>query len=109
MAPPDRDEAGIVSRLVQNPDRRTRSIDPPHRRFRGRSGTSSALDGRPDAGRKEIPMIYWAAVFLVIALVAGLLGLTGVAGMSANIAWVLFIVGVVFAIVLFLTGRRRSA
>ena len=54
-------------------------------------------------------MIYWAAVFLVIAVVSALLGLTGIAGMSANIAWILFIDGVVFAIVLFLTGRRRSA
>jgi len=75
----------------------------------GRNGTSSAIDRRPVAGQKEIPVIYWAAVFLVIAVVSALLGLTGIAGMSANIAWVLFIVGVVFAIVLFLTGRRRRA
>jgi uncharacterized membrane protein YtjA (UPF0391 family) len=54
-------------------------------------------------------MIYWAAVFLVIALVSALLGFSGIAGMSANIAWILFIVGLVFAVVLFLTGRRRRA
>ncbi|HET6164582.1 MAG TPA: DUF1328 domain-containing protein [Planctomycetota bacterium] len=33
----------------------------------------------------------------------------GIAGMSMNIAWVLFVVGVVFAIVLFVMGRRRGA
>jgi uncharacterized membrane protein YtjA (UPF0391 family) len=54
----------------------------------------------------EAAMLYWAAVFLVIALVAAVLGLTGVAGISANIAWVLFIVGLIFAVVFYLTGRR---
>jgi uncharacterized membrane protein YtjA (UPF0391 family) len=48
---------------------------------------------------KELQMLYWAAVFLVIALVATVLGLGGIAGLSANIAWVLFIVGVILAVV----------
>ena len=51
-------------------------------------------------------MLYWAAVFLVIALVAAVLGLGGVAGVSANIAWILFIVGIIFAVIFFITGRR---
>jgi uncharacterized membrane protein YtjA (UPF0391 family) len=51
-------------------------------------------------------MIYWAAVFLVIGLVAALLGFTGVAGMSMNIAWILFIVGLILAVVFFVMGRR---
>ena len=51
-------------------------------------------------------MLYWAAVFLVIALVAALLGFTGVAGMSMNIAWILFIVGLILAVVFFVAGRR---
>lgn len=54
-------------------------------------------------------MVYWAAVFLVIALVAALMGFTGIAGMSMNIAWVLFIVGMIIAIALFFMGRRRRA
>lgn len=54
-------------------------------------------------------MVYWAAVFLVIALVAAFMGFSGIAGMSMNIAWVLFVVGVIFAIVLFIMGRRRGA
>lgn len=51
-------------------------------------------------------MIYWAAVFLVIALVAGLFGFSGIAGTAVNIAWILFVVGLVLALVLFVFGRR---
>jgi len=36
-------------------------------------------------------MLRWAAVFLIIALVAGAFGLTGVAGAAAGIAKALFI------------------
>jgi uncharacterized membrane protein YtjA (UPF0391 family) len=51
-------------------------------------------------------MFYWAAVFLVIGLVAMLFGAGGVAGLSMNIAWILFIVGLVLALVFFVLGRR---
>jgi uncharacterized membrane protein YtjA (UPF0391 family) len=51
-------------------------------------------------------MFYWAAVFLIIGVVALLLGLGGIAGLSMNIAWILFIVGLIFAVVLALGGRR---
>jgi uncharacterized membrane protein YtjA (UPF0391 family) len=51
-------------------------------------------------------MLYWAAVFLIIALVAALLGFTGVAGMSMNIAWILFVIGLILAVVFFVMGRR---
>jgi len=52
-------------------------------------------------------MFYWAAVFLVIAIVAAVLGLGGVAGMSQQIAWMLFLAGLVLAAVSFIAGRRR--
>jgi uncharacterized membrane protein YtjA (UPF0391 family) len=51
-------------------------------------------------------MLYWAAVFLIIALVAAFLGFSGVAGLSMNIAWILFVVGLILAIVFFVLGRR---
>ena len=54
-------------------------------------------------------MLHYALIFFVVALIAALLGFTGVAGMSMNIAWVLFVVGVIFAIALFAMGRRRRA
>jgi len=51
-------------------------------------------------------MIAWAATFLVIALIAAVLGFTGIAGVATNIAWVLFVVGLILAIVFALLGRR---
>jgi uncharacterized membrane protein YtjA (UPF0391 family) len=51
-------------------------------------------------------MLSWAAVFLIIAIIAGVLGAGGVAGMSMNIAWVLFVVGLILAVVFFVVGRR---
>lgn len=52
-------------------------------------------------------MIGWAATFLIIALVAAVLGFTGIAGIATNIAWILFVIGLVLAIVFALAGRRR--
>ena len=51
-------------------------------------------------------MIAWAATFLIIALVAAVLGFTGIAGIATNIAWILFVVGLILAIVFALLGRR---
>ena len=53
-------------------------------------------------------MLYWALIFLVIALVAGVLGLPGVAAIAADISWILFVVGLILAIVFFVVGRRRG-
>ncbi|WP_119631067.1 DUF1328 domain-containing protein [Methylocaldum marinum] len=51
-------------------------------------------------------MIGWAVTFLVIALIAALLGFSGIAGTAVNIAWILFVVGLILALVFFLMGRR---
>ena len=48
----------------------------------------------------------WAATFLIIALVAAVLGFTGIAGLATNIAWILFVVGLILAIVFAVLGRR---
>jgi uncharacterized membrane protein YtjA (UPF0391 family) len=53
----------------------------------------------------EIIMINWAVTFLIIAIVAALLGFSGVAGAATNIAWILFVVGLVVAAIFFFTGR----
>jgi uncharacterized membrane protein YtjA (UPF0391 family) len=34
------------------------------------------------------------------------LGFSGIAGTAANIAWILFVIGLILAIVFFLRGRR---
>jgi uncharacterized membrane protein YtjA (UPF0391 family) len=54
-------------------------------------------------------MLYWAAVFLVIALIAALFGFGGIAAGAVEIAKVLFFVFlIIFAVmlVLGLLGRR---
>ena len=59
---------------------------------------------------KEAAMLYYAIVFLVIALIAGVLGFTGIAGTAAGIAKILFFVFLVLFIVSLVAGgvgRRR--
>ncbi len=51
-------------------------------------------------------MLYWAVVFLVVALVAALLGFTGIAGTAVNIAWILAVLGIIFAVIFTVLGRR---
>jgi uncharacterized membrane protein YtjA (UPF0391 family) len=51
-------------------------------------------------------MLYYALMFLVVGLVAGALGLFGIAAIAGQIAWVLFLVGVVLIIVHMISGRR---
>jgi uncharacterized membrane protein YtjA (UPF0391 family) len=54
-------------------------------------------------------MLYWAAVFLVIALIAGAMGFFTVAGTAAGIAKVLFFVFVVlFLLSIVFGGIRRG-
>lgn len=53
-------------------------------------------------------MISWAVTFLIIALVAALFGFSGIAGAATNIAWILFVVGLVLAVVMFIRGRSSS-
>jgi len=51
-------------------------------------------------------MLYWALVFLIVGLVAAVFGFTGIAGAATNIAWILFVVGIILAIVFAISGRR---
>ena len=51
-------------------------------------------------------MLYYAVVFLVIALIAGALGFFGVAGAAVGIAKILFFVFLVLFVVSLLLGRR---
>ena len=53
-------------------------------------------------------MLHWALIFLVIAVIAAVLGFSGIAGAATNIAWILFVVGLIVAAAFFLMGRRPS-
>ncbi len=51
-------------------------------------------------------MLRMAAVFLLIAILAGALGLGGAEYVSSQIAWVLFVIFLVLAVVSMVSGRR---
>ncbi|HEY6459194.1 MAG TPA: DUF1328 domain-containing protein [Polyangiaceae bacterium] len=51
-------------------------------------------------------MLYWAAIFFVIALVAAVFGFGGLAVSAVGVAKILFYVFLVLALVSFLFGRR---
>lgn len=67
--------------------------------------TEILFDGSHLNERTSI-MISWALTFLIIAIIAGVLGLSGVAGMATNIAWILFVVGLILAVLFGVLGRR---
>jgi uncharacterized membrane protein YtjA (UPF0391 family) len=51
-------------------------------------------------------MLSWALTFLIIAIIAGVFGFSGIAGTATQIAWGLFVVGLVLAVIFFISGRR---
>jgi uncharacterized membrane protein YtjA (UPF0391 family) len=51
-------------------------------------------------------MLPYALMFLVVALIAAALGISGVAGTATQIAWLLFLIGILLLGVNFLTGKR---
>jgi len=64
------------------------------------------IDQREEVLREELPMLYYALMFLVVGLIAGALGLFGIAAIASQIAWVLFLIGVVLIVVHMIGGRR---
>ena len=53
-------------------------------------------------------MLYWALIFLLVAIVAGALGFGGIAGASAGIAKILFFVFLVLLIVSLIAHISRG-
>lgn len=52
-------------------------------------------------------MLRWAAIFLVIALVAGVLGFWGLAATAGLIAKIIFFGFLVLAVISLIVGRRE--
>jgi len=52
-------------------------------------------------------MLYYALIFLVVGLIAGALGLVGVAAVAGQIAWILFLIGIVLIVVHLARGGRH--
>jgi uncharacterized membrane protein YtjA (UPF0391 family) len=53
-------------------------------------------------------MLYYALVFLIIGLIAGALGIYGIAAVASQIAWVLFLIGIVLLVMHMISGRPHS-
>jgi len=67
-----------------------------------------AVIRRPGAKKvKEIIMLYYAALFFVIALVAALFGFGGIAAGAVEIAKILFFVFLVLFVVSLIAGMMR--
>lgn len=58
--------------------------------------------------RKLSPWIYWAVVFLVLAIVAAVLGFGLISGITLDVAKWLIIIFVILFIVSLVQSRRRS-
>ncbi|MGO9839268.1 MAG: DUF1328 domain-containing protein [Polyangiaceae bacterium] len=54
-------------------------------------------------------MLYWAAVFFVIALIAGVFGFFGIAVAATGVAKILFFGFLVLAVISLLVGRRAPS
>jgi uncharacterized membrane protein YtjA (UPF0391 family) len=54
-------------------------------------------------------MLYWALMFLVVALVAAVFGFGGIASTATGIAQVLFVIAIVMFILSLLAGFMRRS
>jgi uncharacterized membrane protein YtjA (UPF0391 family) len=52
-------------------------------------------------------MLYWALMFLIVALVAAIFGFGGIASTATGIAQVLFVVALIMFVVSLLAGFMR--
>jgi uncharacterized membrane protein YtjA (UPF0391 family) len=80
--------------------------------LRNRGASPLVAKGNAGGGRRKGEggaMLYWAVVFLIIAIIAGVLGFGGIAATAAGIAKVLFFIFIViFAIALIMGLARRG-
>jgi uncharacterized membrane protein YtjA (UPF0391 family) len=110
----------VYPRHVQVRARRTSGIQDAGRPRAGRAagepvrwcGVNTSIgSGYPaDVLAMEAPMLYWALIFLLVALVAGLFGFGGIASASAGIAQILFfvfLVLLVISLVMYLVRGRQ--
>lgn len=52
-------------------------------------------------------MLYWALMFLVIALVAGVFGFGGIASTATGMAQILFVIAIIMFVISLFTGLMR--
>jgi uncharacterized membrane protein YtjA (UPF0391 family) len=82
------------------PDRPSDGADPNF------AGTDHAIESHERFSEREAQMLYYALVFLLVGIVAGVLGLTGISVIATQISWILFLISLVLLVVHFVKGRR---
>ena len=58
--------------------------------------------------RIEKPLMFWARVFLIMALIAGIFGISGIESTATDVAFLLFAVFVVLLIIYFILEKKVS-
>jgi uncharacterized membrane protein YtjA (UPF0391 family) len=61
----------------------------------------------PSESNEGVLMLYWAVVFLIIAIIAGVLGFGGIASTASGIAEVLFFIFLVIFVIALIMGLMR--
>ena len=61
------------------------------------------------ATSRSPPVLYWAVIFFIIAIVAGIFGFGGIAAASAGIAKILFFIFLVIFVISLIVGLIRRA
>jgi uncharacterized membrane protein YtjA (UPF0391 family) len=61
----------------------------------------------PQFNARRLTMLYYAAVFFIIAIIAGLLGFGGIAAGATSVSQVLFVIFLVLFLVSLITGLVR--
>jgi uncharacterized membrane protein YtjA (UPF0391 family) len=76
-----------------------------------RVGWLCCMQGRTESLTKGGTMLYWALMFLVVAIIAAIFGFTGIAVAAAGVAKLLFFIFLVLFVIALIThmGRRGSA
>jgi uncharacterized membrane protein YtjA (UPF0391 family) len=77
--------------------------------FSANGGTNRIYPRFHHTIRRRWIMLYWALVFLVVAIIAGALGFGGIAGTSAGIAQILFFIFLAFLVISLLAGLFKRA
>ena len=114
QANPARKLLGLAAAAVRRPallharDRRNRVRGSRLSKRRSARIQASLIFSR-STSTKEIHMLYWAAVFFIIALIAAVLGFGGIAAGAAGIAKILFFVFLVAFVVSLLMGVFRRS
>ncbi|MCI0408608.1 MAG: DUF1328 domain-containing protein [Acidobacteria bacterium] len=54
-------------------------------------------------------MLYYALAFLMVGLIAGALGLAGIAAVATQIAWIVFLIGIVLLAIHLIKGHTPPA